>query len=66
MLPFARQLFDAESEETREGVLAVVSRLIRAAPDRWGLPELHVSARQFLDRPQWVIGQPSRAIRMLD
>ncbi|BEL05686.1 hypothetical protein Q0Z83_038770 [Actinoplanes sichuanensis] len=36
VLPFARQLLDAEGEETREGVLAVVSWLIRAAPDRWG------------------------------
>ncbi|WP_430781693.1 NACHT domain-containing protein [Actinoplanes sp. G11-F43] len=36
VMPFARQLFDAEDEETREGVVAVLSRVIRSAPDRWG------------------------------
>ncbi|XVU25179.1 NACHT domain-containing protein [Actinoplanes sp. CA-054009] len=36
VLPFARELFDAEDDETREGVVDVLSRVIRAAPDRWG------------------------------
>ncbi|MDI6104225.1 hypothetical protein QLQ12_37105 [Actinoplanes sp. NEAU-A12] len=36
VLPFARQLFAAEAADTRQGVLVVLSRIIRAAPDRWG------------------------------
>ncbi len=36
ILPFARQLFRAESPETRAGTLAVLRRIVRTAQDRWG------------------------------
>ncbi|RSM72537.1 hypothetical protein DMB66_05170 [Actinoplanes sp. ATCC 53533] len=53
VLPFARQLLEVESEKTREGVLAVVSRLIRAAPERWGkgaFASYDPSGGRYLDR----------------